>query len=383
MDGSHPITVARSATVDARELQRGLAFVTQASQRWNMVPILGTLRIEALEGDRLRLECTDLDNTATVTLAESVVTSAAPFAAQIRPALLRPILRGYSGPVQMDYLDDAASPAPPRLRIKAGDMTATFQLLILSGDWPAAPAPEVFGDALTMGNAQLAKALRKVQPCISTEETRYYLNGALMQARDGHLRTVATDGHRLACFDTPEAAWTLPDLIFPITALRILAAALEAQPNGQTVIRAEITDRDKDKPYVKRLHFTGDGWELTSKTIDGTYPDYTRVMPPLADEITATLSYAALNRFPTTSCDCALKIDPEAGIMSMRMVDQEGDFAVPVQGKGKAFGVNIHYLKDFARPAGIIRLQSGKPGDPLYCLTDDPNLQQVVMPMRI
>lgn len=67
--------------------------------------------------------------------------------------------------------------------------------------------------------------------------------------------------------------------------------------------------------------------------------------------------------------------------MSMRMVDQEGEFAVPVQ--GKAFGVNIHYLKDFARPAGIIRLQSGKPGDPLYCLTDDPNLQQVVMPMRI
>ncbi|MFN7052746.1 MAG: hypothetical protein ACK4NH_11565, partial [Gemmobacter sp.] len=167
--------------------------------------------------------------------------------------------------------------------------------------------------------------------------------------------------------------------------LRILAAALEAQPNGQTAIRAEITEQDKHRAYVKRLHFAGDGWELTSKTIDGTYPDDTRVMPPLADDITATLSYAALNRFPTTACDRALKIDPEAGIMSMRMVDQEGDFAVPVpvQGKGKAFGVNIHYLKDFARPAGIIRLQSGKPGDPLYCLTDDPNLQQVVMPMRI
>ena len=184
-------------------------------------------------------------------------------------------------------------------------------------------------------------------------------------------------------YDTPEAAWPLPDLIFPTTALRILAAALEAQPNGQTAIRAEITDQDKDKPYVKRLHFAGDGWELTCKTIDGTYPDYTRVMPPLADDITATISYAALKRFPTTACDRALKIDPEAGLMSLRMLDQDGDFAVPVQGKGKAFGVNIHYLKDFARPAGIIRLQSGNPGDPFRCLTEDPNLQQIVMPMRV
>ena len=383
MDGSHPITTACGAMIDARELHRGLAFATQAMARWNVVPILGTLRIEALPGDRLRLECTDLDNTAAITLAESVVTSAAPFIAQIRPALLRPLLRGYSGQVHLDYLDAAASPAPPRLRVKAGDMTATFQLLIPPQDWPTSPAPGAFGPPLSIGNAQLAKALRKVQPCISTEETRYYLNGALMQARDGHLRTVATDGHRLACYDTPEAAWPLPDLIFPTTALRILAAALEAQPNGQATIRAEIADQDQGKPYVKRLHVAGDGWELTCKTIDGTFPDYTRVMPPLADEITATISYAALNRFPTTDCDRALKIDPAAGLMSIRMIDQDGEFAAPIQGKGAAFGVNIHYLKDFARPAGIIRLQGSRAGDPFRCLTEDPNLQQIIMPMRV
>lgn len=377
MDGG-TLTVAHTATVDAAELRPALTFVMQSLQRWNATPVLGMVLLRA-EGDTLTLECTDLDNRARMTIPAELTGPA--FSATLQPLILRDMIRDHHGPV---VLSVAGPDEDQQMRITAGDLTARLRLLASAADWPAAPDSGAFGAPLSIGAAQLAKALRIVQPCISTELTRYYLNGAYLHAQDGKLRAVATDGHRMAVYDMPEVAWPLPAIILPTAALRLLCGRLEYNANAVVQISADITTERSGAAYVRHLQIAGDDWRLICKTIDGTYPDYTRVIPAESTAITVTLSHAALTRFPRSALNGnrIIKIDPDGGRMIATSVDKD-EFVMPVQGAGEAFGMNIEYLKEFTRRAGIVRLRSSGKKDPFRVQTEDPHLLQIIMPAAV
>jgi DNA polymerase-3 subunit beta len=109
---------------------------------------------------------------------------------------------------------------------------------------------------------------------ISTEETRYYLNGIYLHAAvtDGlrSLRAVATDGHRLARVEEPlpEGAETIPGVIIPRKTIAELRKLLE-EVTGSVEIGLSDT----------RIQFKVGPITLTSKLIDGTFPEYDRVIP--------------------------------------------------------------------------------------------------------
>jgi DNA polymerase-3 subunit beta len=308
--------------------------------------------------------------------------------------LIASILRYAEGRVEISAAKDL-------ITIKADDLTAVFRGLIPPEDFPTMVADGFDAEkSITFAEAALHKAMGPVLVCISTEETRYYLNGIYFapHPETKALRLVATDGHRLAVYDTDEAI-DFGGAIVPRKTCHFLFSILSSSGNlpvritprvvlekpAQSVLEAAVSGELPGIPRVAAIQIETEDWRILAKTIDGTYPDYRRVMPPESDAIAVTISDAALRRFPgsfegnTTTC---LKVYPDESYMEISRPDQI-TVRMPVQGRGPAFGVNIKYLRDFTRRAKTIRLEGDKPGDPLRVLTEDPRLTQVVMPMRV
>ena len=152
---------------------------------------------------------------------------------------------------------------------------ATIKLAALPpADFPKMQ-PQETCVAWTAPAAQLAQDLARLSPCMSREETRYYLNGILMHIADERgeprFRMAATDGHRLARIDreVPEGMAGLADTIVPRMACGLLGRVLGKKPDGD--VRMTIS--------ASQVRFEFGGWVIRSKVVDGTYPDYSRAIP--------------------------------------------------------------------------------------------------------
>lgn len=360
-----------SITCRAAGLKRALAFAMQAPERWNTVPILGTVRITG-SAMGLTVRGTDLDVECFATA--DVISATGKIDMTLPPRLLADLLRWANGEVTLSRDKDL-------ITIRADDVEATVREICDPADWPTLDAPS--GEIVTIDAGKLSKALAATTSCISTEETRYYLNGAFLHNKDG-LRLVSTDGHRMTIYDTG-AAWPFGGMIVPSKTVAILRRAIKAG-TGVVFVRAAPCQENGGGAAVNditnRIEVSGEGWRIVSRTIDGKYPDYTRVLPGPSQAFTAVLTAAALRRFPKSRHGRAVKIDPTTGRMSWR--DDDGaEVSMPVQATGdRADGFNLKYLMDFAAPAGTIRMESAGTGHPARVLTDDPALLQVLMPMR-
>ena len=181
------------------------------------------------------------------------------------------------------------------LRLACQDVS-DFPTIPHGSDWPA---------SFDLPAAQLWHDLGRAMVSCSTEEYRYYLNGVLFHVTsDAKLRMVTTDGHRLTVIerDQPEGAAKLPDIILPSKAAAFLTRVLK-KADGAARMMATAS-----KAKVK-----AGGWILTSKLIDGTFPDYTRVIPQynqhhvtadpkaLAADIKALTSHQGTNKAFTLS----------------------------------------------------------------------------------
>jgi DNA polymerase-3 subunit beta len=139
--------------------------------------------------------------------------------------------------------------------------------------------PVISGDALpinfSMSVNELKGVIDRTKFAVSTEETRYYLNGVYMHAKNNGatsvLRIVATDGHRLACVESP----------LPEGAANMQGVILPRKTVGE--IRKLLDDSDAETVKIglsdSKVRFTLEDVTLASKLIDGTYPDYERVIP--------------------------------------------------------------------------------------------------------
>ena len=252
-------------TVERAELLKSLGHVHRAVERRNTIPILANVLIRA-DRAKLSLKATDLDLEVTDTIAAEV----APAGSTTVPAhMFYDIVRKLPEGAQM-VLESSADRAA--LSIRAGRSRFSLQTLPES-DFPDL-APGEMTHKFSIKAAELKRLIDKTQFAISTEETRYYLNGiylhAASTAQQPTLRAVATDGHRLAQMELelPKGATGMPGMIVPRKTVGEVQRLLE---DGETEIAVELSPG--------KIRFTVGDVILTSKLIDGTFPDYGRVIP--------------------------------------------------------------------------------------------------------
>lgn len=256
---------------DRATLLKALAHVQNVVEKRNTIPILANVLLSVKEG-RLTIAATDLE----IALIEDVPVEAAQDGSVTAPAAtLYEIVRRQPEHAQVE-LDHPGGDAP--LALRAGRYATKLVVL------PTDEFPKLDAGKLSHRFAIPAQALRglidRTRFAISTEETRYYLNGIYVHAAESDgapvLRAVATDGHRLARVEEPlpEGAAGMPGVIIPRKTVNEIRKLLE-DVTGEVAIALSET----------RIQFTLDTMRMTSKLIDGTYPDYSKVIPVGNDKI--------------------------------------------------------------------------------------------------
>ena len=262
------------ATIERAKLLRCLSHVQSVVERRNTIPILSNVLIEADEGGHVKVMATDLDLQVVESLEANSVESGG--AITVSAHLLFDIARKLP-----DGSEVSLETAENRMTIKAGRSRFSLPTLprddfpvIVEGDLPT---------SFELSAKTLAELIDRTRFAISTEETRYYLNGIFFHVADedgGVLKAAATDGHRLARYtlERPAGAEGMPDVIVPRKAVAELRKLLEEAMEGNVAIDLS--------PSKIRFALGGEGGVvLTSKLIDGTFPDYSRVIPTGNDKL--------------------------------------------------------------------------------------------------
>src|SRR3979411_2495961 len=199
-------------TVERSQLLKSLGPAHRVGERRNTIPILGNVVIRA-ENAQLALKATDLDLEVTETLAAGTGTGRSPTVpAHMFYDIVRKLPEGAQ--IVLEGAGDGAG-----LAIRAGRSRFTLQTLP-ENDFPDLAAGDMT-HSFTLAAPDMKRLIDRTQFAISTEETRYYLNGIYLHtagsAKAATLRAVATDGHRLAQIDLPlpKGASGMPGVIVP------------------------------------------------------------------------------------------------------------------------------------------------------------------------
>jgi DNA polymerase-3 subunit beta len=368
-------------------IERGtlLKAVSQAQsvvERRNTIPILANVLIEA-EGSTVTFRATDLDievldkAPAQVERAGSTTVSA---------VMLHEIVRKLPDGSLVTLSDDSAA---GRLAVQAG--RSHFNLATLPKEDFPVMATSDYASNFSAPAGVLRRLFDKSKFAISTEETRYYLNGVYMHVSTGEdgpvLRCVATDGHRLARIDAelPMGAEGMPGVIVPRKTVGELRKLLD---DDDMKIAVSVSET--------KVRFATPDITLTSKVIDGTFPDYTRVIPQGNTrrlEVDARDFAAAVDRVATVSSERSravkLSLDEDRLILSVNAPDSgaaEEELAVAYGDERLEIGFNAKYLLEIAsqvdRENAVFMFNSA--GDPtLMREGNDMSAVYVVMPMRV
>jgi DNA polymerase III subunit beta len=368
-------------TVERSALLKCLGHVHRVVERRNTIPILANVLIRA-ENAKLAVKATDLDLEVIETIAAEVATAGATTVpAHMIYDIVRKLPEGAQ--VVLDASGDRGS-----LAIRAGRANFSLQTL------PESDFPDLAAGEMTHRFAVAAKDLKrlidKTQFAISTEETRYYLNGIYLHGLNGNattLRAVATDGHRLAQVDLPAPAGVagMPGVIVPRKTVGEVQRLIE---DAESEITVELSQT--------KIRFTIGEVVLTSKLIDGTFPDYARVIPVGNDkELTVDKPNfeAAVDRVSTVSSERgrAVKLSLSAGKLVLSVTNPDSGSAteeieVEYDADRLDIGFNSRYLLDIAAQieGEVAVLKLADPGSPtLIQDRDAKDALYVLMPMRV
>jgi len=371
-------------TVEKDALVRALGRLHRIVERRNTVPILSNVLLSCSDG-KLALRVTDLDIEATDTVAAEV---SEPGATSVPAFTLNDIVRKLPDGGQITFSLDGSE---PRLHLRAG--RSRFQLPCLSAaDFPSLESgdlPFVFD----LARAELRGLLEKVQPSISTEETRYYLNGVYLHVLAGpdgvhRIRGVATDGHRLGLASLPAPAGSegMPGVIVP---RKTVGELLRLADDSVETVSIEVS-RSKLRARFGNV-------VLVTKLIDGTFPDYERVIPRGNDKVVLTQRAAlasAIDRVSTVATErgrgISVALDAGVAVLSMTSPDSGSateEFAVEYADAPLTIGFNSRYLMDVlaAFDGEQVEVRLGDAGGP--AIVQGPggggDLLYVLMPMRV
>lgn len=252
-------------SADRATLLKALAHIQSVAEKRNTIPILANVLIHAADG-QLSLKATDME----IEVVEVIPATITREGATTAPAsVLYEIVRKLPDNVQVE-LDQAEGDTPLHLR---ADRYATRLNVLSVDDFPSMGAGEL-PCRFKVKSSVLRSLIDRTRFAISTEETRYYLNGIYFHSTEADgtplLRAVATDGHRLARVETdlPDGAASMPGIIIPRKTVAELRKLIDEAPEEIEVALSET-----------RVQFTAGSIMLTSKLIDGTFPEYDRVIP--------------------------------------------------------------------------------------------------------
>jgi DNA polymerase III subunit beta len=310
-----------------------------------------------------------------------------PGAVTVPALLLHDIVRKLPDGAEVELKRDADK---ERLTITAGSSRFALQTLAAE-DFPDLAGGE-FPHTFEVPAHELKRLIDKTRFAISTEETRYYLNGIYLHiAPHGErtvLRGVATDGHRLAQLDldTPSGAEGMPGVIIPRKTVSELQRLIEAGEGGVMVSVSPA-----------KVRFVIGNVTLTSKLIDGTFPDYQRVIPQGNDKdlrVPNAEFMSAVDRVSTIASERgkAVKLAINGNKLVLSVTNPEGGSAteeVDVEFSGTApleIGFNARYLLDIAGQldSETAHLRLADAGAPTIVRDgDDQTALYVLMPMRV
>jgi DNA polymerase-3 subunit beta len=369
-------------TIERSVLLKALNHVQSVVERRNTIPILSNVLIQAAEGS-IRLIATDLD----IEVVETAPAEVALRGATTAPAhMLYDIVRKLPDGAQLDL---EHGPDEQRIAILAGRSRFSLQALPPE-DFPDLAAGELT-HRFTLAVPDLKELIEKTRFAISTEETRYYLNGIFLHAVTGEagamLRAVATDGHRLAQVQIPSpgGAAGMPGVIVPRKTVLELHKLIE---DARADIEIALSE--------SKIRFGCNGLVLTSKLIDGTFPDYERVIPKDNEKVLEvdTRQFAqAVDRVSTISSEkgraVKLNIAGERVLLSVNNPDSgsaEEEVAASYQGDPLDIGFNARYLLDVAAlfRGETARFYLADAGSPTVIRdAADAAALYVLMPMRV
>lgn len=353
------VTIARA------DLARIITGTIKAVEARNTIPILSNILLSA-DNEKLTAIATDLDVEIQASTAATIEVGGA---TTVNAALLSGIIGKL--PANADVL---LSIEDAHLVVKSG--RSRFKLQVLpAGDFPSLTA----GEYDVEFEFDLAQLCAQVAFAISNEETRYYLNGVYLHKDGGTITAVATDGHRLARNEMGSAAPDFAGIIIPSKTVSLL-------PKGTNTVRISST----------KMQIVGADFVVTSKLVDGTYPDYQRVIPTRNDKgITADNAAftAAAERVSIISSERvrAVKLRFESGNITMSVTSADNgsatdEVAAGYDGEALDIGFNSKYLAEITRglPNGDFKMMLADSGSPALFMSDAaPGITLVLMPMRV
>ena len=364
-------------TIERATLLKGLGHVQSVVERRNTIPILSNVLLEAQEGGALRLMATDLDLQVDESVAASVEQ---PGAITVSAHTLFDIVRKLPEGSQVEM-----TAAEGKMQIVAG--RSRFNLSTLPRDDFPVIAEGELPTRFELPAATLREIIEKTRFAISSEETRYYLMGIFLHVVEEQLRAAATDGHRLArvTLPRPDGAEGMPDVIVPRKAVNELYRLLE-ELEGTIEISLSPT----------KVRFGLGSAVLTSKLIDGTFPDYNRVIPTGNDKLLKLdpKSFSqGVDRVSTIASEKtrAVKMSVDRDKVTLSVTSPENGVAteeIPADygSDGLEIGFNAKYLLDILGEIDGDTVEvhlADAAGPTLLRENDKSNALYVLMPMRV
>ena len=369
-------------TIDRSAFLRPLGHVQSVVERRNTIPILANVLLKARNG-RVQLTATDMD----MDILESVSCNILQEGSLTVPAhTLYDIVRKLPEGAEVSLEADGEN---NRVFVLAG--RSKFTLPFLPADEFPAMSDEELPCRFSLGSDDSKALIDKTRFAISNEETRYYLNGIFFHASKTSdvpmLRAVATDGHRLARVEIPlpEGAKEMPNIIIPRKAI--------------TEVRKLIDDWSDDIDISlseTKICFSIGDIVLSTKLIDGTFPDYERVIPSGNDKnmcVNCNELSEAVDRVSTISTEKsrAIKLHLSSNNLVLSANSPESGTATEELGVNYnsemiEIGFNSRYLLDIANQieGENVEFSMADPGSPTILRDqEDTSALYVLMPMRV
>ena len=369
-------------TIDRGGLLKALTHVQSVVERRNTIPILANVLLRADEGV-VELAATDMD----ISVIEKVAAEVSqPGSTTVSAHTLFDIVRKLEDGAQVEL---GGGTEEGQLAVRSGRSMLKLATLA-SEDFPAMSDDDM-PHGFSLGTAELRSLIDRTRFAISTEETRYYLNGIYLHAAKGEkgpvLRAVETDGHRLALMESPlpQGAEGMPGVIVPRKTVNELRKLIDEAEDEIAILLSDT-----------KIRFAVDGIILTSKLIDGTFPDYDRVIPDGNDkfmEVSCKRFERAVDLVSTISTEKsrAIKLSlgensltlsatsPDAGSATEEMEVEYGDEELEI-------GFNSKYLIDITQQINgdSARFALSDAASPTIVRdSTDPSALYVLMPMRV
>lgn len=382
-------------TANPGELHRAMSALAGVTSRRNTIPILGHVLLAA-KGNALTITATDMDIESSVSAPATVSTAGS---TTVSAVTLKTVLSEFKAADEVRaVVNGRAHVSVPLTSLSLGIDDGEFKAELMT--LPAEEFPRTLAqtdlplNVVSMPAHRWIACLKAVRPAISTEETRYYLNGIFLHAVAGRWLMAATDGHRLMQIDTGvEAPAKAHHVIIPSKAVSHILHRLAALPADE-LITLSVHDM--------RIGMKLPGGAIASKTIDGTFPDYQRVIPDTAEMPSLEVDVRAWSQILTAALRIERSVSRERAcgkfVLSKRGCSVSFDCAGEIRGDTPlpgawagadlTVGFNLGYLLELFAvigPRARLHIKSGS--DPAVMVAVDPADElartAVLMPMRV